>query len=348
MSELKKKENPIASILIPVLNEEQHIGICLDSILYDGDINYNVEIIILDGGSTDKTLEIINSYINKSRNIKILNNEKKFIPDALNLGILNSNSEYIIRLDAHTVYSADYINKCIETIKNSPADVVNVGGIIKTVSTQNNIVGNAIADVLSSKFGVGNSIFRVSVPNKNVYVDTVPFGCFKKSIFDEIGLFNVKQHRNEDLEFNYRIVKNSKKIILNPEIVSMYYVRDDFKKLIKQQFHNGLIVTNRIGLDGLFHSLRHFVPLLWILYILFSVLILSSEFKLPSVIVSYSWIVYFIVIFLLAIYYSILKKKLNKIFLIPITLILIHGAYGIGSIFGLLKFFKNIIFNKNK
>ena len=215
-----EKNIPIASILIPVFNEENYISDCLNSIVKNDKSKYNFEIIIIDGGSTDKTLEIIKEYTLLYPYIKYLKNHKKYIPDALNLGIKKSKSKYIIRLDAHAHYSIDYINNCIETIEESAEEIVNVGGIIKSLSVSNNAVSDAIADIMSSKFGVGNSIFRVAKPKKSMFVETVPFGCFKRTIFDEIGLFNINQHRNEDLEFNYRILKANKKILLNPNIIS--------------------------------------------------------------------------------------------------------------------------------
>lgn len=339
-----KKNIPIASILIPVFNEEKYISDCLNSIIKNEKSRYDFEILIIDGGSTDKTLEIIKEYTLLYPYIKYLKNEKKYIPDALNLGIKESKSKYIIRLDAHAHYSTDYINNCIQTIEESEVEIVNVGGIIKSLSLVNNAVSDAIADIMSSKFGVGNSIFRVATPKKSIFVETVPFGCFKRSIFNEIGLFNIDQHRNEDLEFNHRILKANKKILLNPNIISTYYVRDNYSDLIKQQFHNGYIVTNRFSLDGLFHRVRHYVPLLWVSYIFISIFILffsksSSGFYYNTII--YSWILYGLVINLLSVYYSVIKKKINKIMYIPITIIIIHGAYGIGSIFGVLHFFKN-------
>lgn len=338
-----EKNIPIASILIPVFNEENYISDCLNSIVKNDKSKYNFEIIIIDGGSTDKTLEIIKEYTLLYPYIKYLKNHKKYIPDALNLGIKKSKSKYIIRLDAHAHYSIDYINNCIETIEESAEEIVNVGGIIKSLSLSNNAVSDAIADIMSSKFGVGNSIFRVAKPKKSMFVETVPFGCFKRTIFDEIGLFNINQHRNEDLEFNYRILKANKKILLNPNIISTYYVRNNYRDLIKQQFHNGYIVTNRLGLDGLFHRIRHFIPLIWVLYVFISIFILfSSKASLGYYnTIIYSWILYGLVVNLLSIYYSIIKKKINKIIYIPITIIIMHGSYGIGSIFGILHFFKN-------
>ena len=101
-------------------------------------------------------------------------------------------------------------------------------------------------------FGVGISKFKF--PNLKEFVDTVPFGCFRRSLFDEIGLFNEKEPRNEDLEFNQRILNSGRKIILDPDIHSTYFSRSSLYKLFLQQFDNGKIVTNKFKGKSLFIS----------------------------------------------------------------------------------------------
>ena len=170
-----------ASIIIPVLNEEMFIEECIDSVVSNTDDIEKMEIIIIDGGSEDNTLEIVKKISSKYQNVILLHNPKKITPISLNLGIKESSGEFIVRLDAHALYSKNYVNKCIQVLENSDENIGNVGGFIETKSTNSSIFSRAVSLCLSSIFGVGISKFRISKPTKKEFVDTVPFGCFRIS-----------------------------------------------------------------------------------------------------------------------------------------------------------------------
>ena len=157
------------SLVIPVLNEEKYIGRMLASVEAQDYPKHLVEMICVDGMSTDQTRKLIEeSDLNQQMDIRLLDNPKRFIPHALNIGIQASSGEYIIRLDAHSEYYPDYISKCVQTLNEVDAD--NVGGLVLTES--DGYVGEAIALVLSSRFGVGNAKFRIG--GGAGYTQTVP------------------------------------------------------------------------------------------------------------------------------------------------------------------------------
>ena len=144
----------IVSVVMPVYNEERYIKKCVDSLLLQDYPIEKMEWIFVDGCSKDKTVEILEGYKNKYPNlIKVLNNPEKIVPYAMNIGIKASCGKYIVRLDAHADYATDYISKCVYYLENTDAE--NVGGVAETKA--NGFIGNAIAKMLSSKFGVGNS-----------------------------------------------------------------------------------------------------------------------------------------------------------------------------------------------
>lgn len=142
------------------------------------------------------------------RLIKVFDNPKKIVPFAMNIGIKNSKGKYIIRLDAHAEYANDYFSKCVHYLDNIEVD--NVGGTMETRARTR--MGLNIAKMLSSKFGVGNSQFRTD--GKSGYVDTVPFGAFKREVFSKYGGYDERLVRNQDNELNYRIRKNGGRIFL--------------------------------------------------------------------------------------------------------------------------------------
>lgn len=313
----------LVSIIIPTYNEEKYIKRCLDSVCKQSYDLSNCEILIVDGGSTDKTIELVKEY--KKLNIKIIENKKRLVTYAVNLGIENSQGEFIIRMDAHAEFDEYYVENCIKYIQNGEYD--NVGGVAETKGI--GFSGEANADILSSKFGVGNSKFRVG--NKGGLVDTVPFGTFKREIFDRIGLFDVELPRSEDNDFNSRIRKNGGKVFLSPDIKFIYYCRDSFGGLLNQGLKNGnaLFLTLRKNPKAM--SLRHFIPFCFVL----SLIVLP----IISIFFSFFWYVFLAegcLYTLLNICFSF-SGKAKFFFYKLIAYPLFHITYGFGSFLGLLK-----------
>jgi len=325
-------EKPFVSIIIPCRNEEKHIGKCLDSIIANDYLKDGLEVLVIDGLSEDGTKKIIEDYSRRFPFIRLLSNPNKFTPFGLNIGIKNAKGEIIIRMDAHAIYDKDYISKCVEYLKKTGADCV--GGTLQTLPSQDTFEAEVIALVLSHSFGVGGRTFRTK--RKEGYVDTVPFGAYRKEIFDKIGLFNEKLVRNQDIELNSRIRKAGGKIFITPEIKLSYFAPTTFKGLISQQFQNGLwnIYTQKIAPGSL--RARHFIPLFFVAGLLGS-LILTPFTSLSMnlfILILGSYI-------LLDLFFSFkisLKRGIKYLAVLPIVFFLHHFSYGLGSIFGILTF----------
>ena len=182
----------IVSVVMPLYNEERYIEQCIDSLLLQDYPKENMEWIFVDGCSKDRTVELLKQYQGQYPSlIKIFDNPNKIVPCAMNIGIAASQGKYIVRLDAHADYATNYISKCVDYLENTDAE--NVGGVAITKSS--GFVGNAIAKMLSSKFGVGNSQFRTN--GESGYVDTVPFGAFKREVFTKYGGYDERLVRNQ-------------------------------------------------------------------------------------------------------------------------------------------------------
>jgi len=320
------------SIIIPTLNEERYIQNCLDSIL-DSDYDRNrMEILVVDGMSSDKTREIVQSYIQKYNFIKLIDNAKKIVPIAMNIGIKQALGEYIIRLDAHASYPKDYFSKLIKWHKKLDAD--NVGAVIKTKVKNNTPKANSIAKVLSCKFGVGNSDFRVGVDEPKE-VDTVPFGCYKKGVFKKYGYYDEWLERNQDIELNKRILSGGGKIYLVPDVTCTYYARETLKDLAKNNYANGrwnILTAYYTGsLRSL--SLRHFIPLFFVLSLLLSPLFSLAEPRLLwlGVLSLFSYLSLVIIVSLK------LRDKQTTIWDLVTTFLILHLSYGMGSLVGMFQ-----------
>jgi len=329
------------SILIPIYNEEQYISKCIESILESDYSKENMEIILIDGGSDDNTLKIIDEYHKKYNFIKVLHNKEKIVPISMNLGIREAKGEYIIRLDAHASYPKDYFSKLVKYHKALGA--ANVGATILTDIRNKNVKSNAIKLILSHPFGVGNSDFRTGV-TKIKEVDTVPFGCFHRSVFKQFGFYDERLVRNQDIELNKRIINGGGKIYLIPDVTCTYFARENFTDLAKNNFSNGKWNILTAYFTKTFHSLslRHFIPLLFILSLL-----------VPSLLTIWIPIVGWIAPLSLGSYLAlviIISLKLNSKETTPLYLVtgffILHLSYGLGSLIGLFsvvkKYFKGI------
>lgn len=330
------------SLIAPVYNEEKYIEGFIDSILKQ-DYNYKlIELIFIDGNSTDKTKELIVNKMKTARiSYKILTNTKRITPISLNIGIKKAKGNIIIRLDAHSQYPENYVSKCVYYLNTTGAD--NVGCLIETVSE--GYIGQAISNVLSSKFGVGNSKFRTNA--KSGYVDTVPFGTFRRDLFNKIGFFDERLRRNQDSEFNNRIIKNGGKIYLFDDIKIIYHPRDTIKKLISMAVLNGKwnLYTNYIVPGSM--KLRHFIPFVFVLSIIFGIALFFTDF----IIIKILFIIELILYFLLDMIFSLKDIKKHGI-LVSILMFIIypifHIMYGVGTFLGTQLIMQNKMKGKRK
>jgi glycosyltransferase involved in cell wall biosynthesis len=253
---------PFVSIIIPCRNEDRFIGMCLNSILANNYPKDRLEVLVVDGMSEDGTRAIVKGYARRYALIRLLDNPKKITPAALNIGIANAKGEIIMRMDAHNVYPADYISGLVSWLEKTEAD--NVGGVWVTLPAKETSMAQAIAIGLSHPFGVGNAYFRIGASEPK-WVDTVPFGCYRREVFDRIGMFDEDLARNQDDEFNHRLIKHGGRILLVPEVVSYYYARDSLLKLWRMYYQYGYfkpLVARKIGKVM---TVRQLVPPLFVL-----------------------------------------------------------------------------------
>ena len=323
-------DNAFISVVMPVYNEEKYIENCIDSLLLQDYPQECMEWIFVDGMSSDRTRELIGAYIEKyPKLIKLLSNPNKTVPYAMNIGIKEARGKYIIRLDAHADYNKDYISKCVYYLDTTDAD--NVGGVAETKSK--GIVGNAIAKMLSSRFGVGNSEFRTN--GESGYVDTVPFGAFRREVFEKWGAYDERLTRNQDNEMNYRIRKNGGKIYLSSDIKLSYYCRDSIKGISDMAVKNGMwnVITMKLCPGSM--GVRHFIPLAFLL----SLIILP----IAGIIYHPIWWLFALE---MALYFTLdclfsakQASGLKEFFLLVLLFPIFHITYGAGSLKGILKLF---------
>jgi glycosyltransferase involved in cell wall biosynthesis len=324
--------NKSLSVIIPCRNEEKYIRTCLDSIINNSFPKDQLEVFVIDGMSSDNTLAILNEYKKKYEFIFLLENKYKTVPYALNIGIKKSTGKYLIRLDVHSEYPENYFSELVAWSEKLNAD--NLGTLIITEVKNKNEKSNAIKKVLSAKLGVGNSYFRIGTKEIRE-VDTVPFGCFKRDIFDKVGLFDHRLARNQDIELNKRIKRNKGKIYLLSSLASTYYARESLWAIAKNNFATGYwnVLTIYITKQLNSLSLRHFVPLIFILS-----LVLPTLAMIWAPIVGYISLTCLLVYSFTMIIQSFkLMDKTTTIGYIFLSFLTLHFSYGFGSLLGLFR-----------
>jgi len=324
---------PFVSVIIPCRNEEAFIERLIQNLQEQDYPKNQWEVFIIDGRSDDSTTKLIQDHLREYTWLKLLNNEHKIVPYALNMAIQQSKGEIIIRMDAHSIYPANYISELVKHSIELNAD--NVGGVWLTEPGNKTLMAKAIAIAISNKFGIGNADYRTG--SKNIkQVDTVPFGCYPKKVFEKIGLFDTELVRTEDDEFNARLVKNGGKIFLIPSIEIRYFAREKLSKISKMFYQYALfkpLANKKIGHPS---TLRQLVPLCFLITLLTSAL-------LGILFTNWDWI-FFIVFgtYLLAdILVSLfLAVKYNIALLIYLAIIfpVIHFSYAFGYAWGIWNF----------
>jgi glycosyltransferase involved in cell wall biosynthesis len=307
-------------------NEERFVGRCLDSVLPQLDALSGAEVLCIDGASMDGTRGIVLGYAAGDSRVRLVDNPARIVPVGMNLAISQAKGEFIMRLDCHAQYAADYVQKCLEVLQRTGAD--NVGGYMQTLPGSDSPTGRAIAAATSSPIGVGGSTFRTSGPEKEA--DTVPFGCFKRDVFNRFGLYDERLVRNQDIELNSRIRRGGGKIILSPEIKLTYFNRSTLAGLRQQSFCNGLWNPYTLYLVGGGLQLRHMAPLGFVLSIV--VLIGGGFLFRPLWAILAAEMALYLIAVIAASY-----KAANDIRLWPLTvlaMVQLHLAYGIGSLWG--------------
>jgi glycosyltransferase involved in cell wall biosynthesis len=325
MDEINHQET--VTLIIPVRNEAKYIEKCIQTILQQDYSLAKIEAFFVDGLSDDNTKEIIEKYSKAyPSTIKYLQNPNKTAPYAMNIGIRKSVGQYIIRLDGHAEYPDNYVSECVVALKRTGAD--NVGGLL--VTQGHGTVGKAFAKILSSIFGVGNAGFRINASSG--YVDTVPFGAFKRDVFTKYGFYDERLTRRQDYELNCRIRKKGGKIYLDSDIKLIYHCRNTIPGILEQSFQKGKwnIITAKLCSGTM--SLRHLAPFIFVSsLILFPILACFIPF--------FKWVLIteLGLYMILNIFFSVkladgFKEALLMIVLYP----LYQVTYGLGSVVGLV------------
>ncbi|MDA1354162.1 MAG: glycosyltransferase family 2 protein [bacterium] len=311
----------LVSIIIVARNAQNNIENCLKSCLqqFEG-WNIDWEIIVVDGNASDDTVSVSQKILGDRYNATILPNPKQTLAAGWNLGIIAAKGEYVARPDAHGGFGQRYIRTAVELLsKNS--NFAAVGGILETRAT--GWWGGIIASSLSSKVGVGNSSFRTG--GSRGPQDTVVYGVYRKTLFEEVGLFNEALTRNQDNDIHSRILLSGYTLFFEPNISAFYMPRSTPIKLARQLFLNGYFMKD---LKWSQLSIRHLIPGAFVCGIIGGSL-LGIVWPVFKGLLLFVLLVYGIIVACDTII-RVLREKRIKLLLSVALIPIMHLAYGAG------------------
>jgi glycosyltransferase involved in cell wall biosynthesis len=326
------------SVVIPCFNEEAYIGPCVESVIVSGrKSNKKFKVIVVDGQSDDRTPQLLEQLQVNYTELIVLENPDRVTPISLNIGIKYANSGVVIILGAHSKVNENFISMNLEVLNENPtADCV--GGVIK--NTFDGKSGELFEKALTSSFGVGNARFRTG--GEAGFVDTVAFGAYRKRVFESIGYFDERLARNQDDEFNFRLLKAGMKIFFDPRIQSNYFIRTELKKLGRQYHQYGYWKVYVNVLHRQVTTWRQLAPVLLVTSILaypvlvsLAIIYDSTWFSWPSVVIAVEMTLYFLLLLIVSGRHANSLWKTNKMMQIFWAL---HWNYGLGYLYGLVDF----------
>jgi len=323
----------LVSIVCTTYNEEKSIEKTLKSFLEQRLDNMEREILIVDGNSQDKTREIVRSYTEKYSFIKLLDNPEVKNPFGRNIGIEASGGEYIAMLGAHTIYKNDYIRICIKKMEETGS--IGAAGKVITSIEKNSKEAELCELILTSKFGVSGESFRTV---KEGYTTAVNFPVFKREVFEKIGLYDTSLHRNQDNEFNQRVIDNGFKLYNTWETECYYYPSDTLKGLFLYAYRNGFWNAKSLFQNPESMKIHHYIPFVFtvtlLLMAIFGIAGLFVNSTLQLSLLSFVTCVHLIT----GLFFSLKIKKYRtaaNILTLPFLFFAFHFSYGWGTLRGL-------------
>lgn len=321
-----------ASVVVPARNEAAYIRACVESLLNQSVPEEQYEIIVVNGNSTDSTSSILRTIQLTRRNLRVVENPMGFTPVGMNLGIRAAQGAVIIIAGAHSTYPQHFVQKSIEYLEKTGADVV--GGPIEPLPSANSLSARLNSVILSSRFGVGNSGFRVA--SQGGFVDTVPFGAYKREVLERVGLYNERLRRNQDNDLSARVRTCGGRIYLTPELTVQYHPTGSVWRLFRKAFNDSKWHFFSVRENPRSMSARHFAPLVMLLFFfclsIVSLLVPRALYGLGLVFALY---------FLVGFSFAMTRARqlgFAGTLLFPFACFGFHLAYGTGTLMGFLRF----------
>lgn len=258
-------QHDLVTVVVPARNEEQYIGDCLDSLRRQ---HYgNLEIIVVDGGSDDRTAEIVGTYAGRDTRIRLVHNERRIVPVSLNMALAAARGRWLVRVDAHATVPPDYVRLAVRHLQSG--DWGGVGG--RKDGVGQTAAGRAVAAAMASPAGVGGS--RYHYGRKPSTVDHIPFGAYPTELARKLGGWDERLAVNQDYEFDYRVRLSGLSLLFDPALAISWHCREDAAGVYRQYRRYGRGKVKVLRLHPTSASPRHLMVPALVSWLGFAVLL---------------------------------------------------------------------------
>ena len=328
---------PISTVTFGVIayNEQIYLPDLLEDLLKQTYNRKLIEVILVDGESQDNTWEIMKAFQAEHQkdflSVKLFHNYKRVQPAGWNIVIQNSDTDALLRIDAHARLPKNFIENSLQCL-NSGEYVC--GGPRENIIDEDTPWKKMLLEAEQSMFGAGIASYRQKVDGKK-YVKSLFHGCYRKEVLDCVGFFNEELIRTEDNEYHYRINKSGFKICYDPSIHSYYQTRNSLKGMVRQKFKNGFWIGRTLFKCPGCISLFHLVPFAFVCAVFISSILVFFGISLPAKLL---WGSYVFVNISMTLASIIQSKDINTYcILLPFVFMLLHIGYGVGTFLGIVK-----------
>ncbi len=242
--------------IVPCLNEARHIGPTLERLRADAEA-LDMALVVVDGGSTDGTREIVGDIAARDRRVALLDNPKRIQSAAVNLAVetFADDRDLLIRIDAHADYPPDYCRQLVEDAVRTGADSVVVAMATEGVGP----FQKATALAQNSPLGNGGSKHR-SV-GEGHWTDHGHHALMRVEAFRAVGGYDETFSHNEDAELDYRLRSAGYRIWMTDRTKMTYYPRNSVGSLFRQYLNYGRGRAKNILKHRALPKLRQLLPL---------------------------------------------------------------------------------------
>jgi glycosyltransferase involved in cell wall biosynthesis len=329
---------PKVSVIVPCYNEQSTIRLLLEALCAQTFPRDEMEVIIADGMSQDRTRDEIAAFQRDFPElaVRVVDNRLRNIPAGLNRAIEAARGDLIVRLDGHAKPYPDYVERCVYAHEAGLGD--NIGGIWEIQPGAPTWIARSIAMAASHPIGVGDAMYRLAASASEV--DTVPFGSYHRTLVERIGGYNESLLTNEDYEFNTRIRQANGRVWLDPSIRSMYFARSTIRGLVRQYWRYGYWKWRMLRNFPGTVRWRQALPPLFVLSLI-GLLLVSFIFPPAVWLLFVELLLYFSVLFLAGFYSAIKQRKLYLMPGLPVAIAAMHLSWGSGFLWSMLSSGKN-------
>lgn len=336
------RSRPMVSVVLATYNEAKSVESCLLSILGQQTASasgneFDLEVLAVDGMSTDGTRALLERYAAADPRLRVLNNPRRRAPFAFNIGLKNAHGEYVCIFGAHTLYREDYIAVCLDELLGHNAAAC--GGRVRTVAANGSLDARLAAWAMGHPFGSSRKSFRTQSEGP---VDTVNYAVFRRDLAQRAGGYDEDLLRNQDNDLNQKLRAMGYELWCTWRTECRYFPKATVKGLLRYGYGNGFWNALSLAKNPSAMGMRHFVPFLFVVALALSAVLAVAGVAAPAV---SPWMALAPLALIAGLHLALgtaaaaqvaVRERAAGALLLPFVFFGFHVAYGFGTLRGFL------------